>query len=272
MTTIKAITEIADRGYINDPEMVKAVIDELVNLPIKEIFGCVSGDRTDSFRMLEVFYDINEEAFDNITFLELLCLIDNMHREEYTDFSKKTNEYSAAELKMFYADMLSGLLIEAGARNELIRLVLGLSITAMSDYLNSRYDDRTAYAVYRRIFSRACDVRKSCMKMNCTTVMNLDPHKWMAGSIGEILKDINHACSTPWRPWWSVNDYRMVQLALRSIEADILIAGFREGFREKMKIEEVIRSINPCPGSGDDWPDFARLETEMVGADLKKEV
>ena len=223
MTSITTITDIADKGYIDEREMVKAVIDEFVNMPIGEIFNCVSEDRSFSFGMLQDLYEIDERSFENLTFLELLCLINNLHREEYSFLSKKGVQYSASELKMFFADMLRALLIEAQAQNPLIRLVLGLNITAMFGYLISRCDDRMANSVYRRIFSRAADVEKGCIKMNCTALMNFHPEKWEYVSIGEILKDINHACGVAWRPWWGISDYRMVQLTLRNMEGDILI-------------------------------------------------
>ncbi len=243
MTTLKKITEIAQTGCINDPVRVRSIMREFTDMPMKEIFDCADHKRRELFDELASIRCIEPSLLDRITYPDIVGLIDSLEED-----------HGLVTYKRFCVEQLKRVLLDAGQKHLLVREFLGISIAALFDYFENRHHDLDADRIYMRVY---IGVRLIC---EAGKTANTSPHSASKSrestNVGDLLKETMNIGNRGWLCWKSIEDYQRKIMKAHSLVYDVLISGFKTGYRERMCINDLSERYSET-GQDNGYQDFA---------------
>ncbi len=247
MTTLAEIKKLTMEGSYDDPEKVGEIIKAFINIPMREIFSCGGMVRRDLFGTLTTFYELDKDLIDEFTYLEVICLIDNMMYMRECGKNEQYDRDTIEGLKYFLVDHLKKLLQEAGKHNLLIKRFLGIDAKTMFDHFENRYEDDEAKRMYRDLVRTQEEMLAFFFggEVSATGGKWNDPGTTRIGNIGSVLKGTSDAGNRTWRRWNSLNNYRSMIVDASHIDARLLLEGFSVGYRERMNVDELLEKYLP---------------------------
>ncbi len=225
MTTIREITEISNKGYIDDPERVGTIVEKVVNMPVARLFEGGAHEIRGVFDALVKLRNFPKEVLDGLTYIEMLGLIEDI--PDYTRAHVGTSfgrdkEITPESFMRFHVRILKRALLEAAKSDLLIAHFLGIEAKALFDYLESRHNDQSLGKMYEVMASS-----RNGMKI--------------PGNLSWLLKDTTDRENSSWKCWKDIEKYRVQILRANSWDCDLLVYGFCQAYRERIAIPVLVK-------------------------------
>ena len=131
MKGIKEIKRIAENGYIDDPLMVREIVNDFLNLKMRDL-GVPLRSYDSVLKSILILNSRDPDLLEEYTYRDMLNLINSI------DGSDETSKH---ELIQFYAWHLAIVLLKSEKNSLIVKRFLGLNSRAFFEYLESRHSD-----------------------------------------------------------------------------------------------------------------------------------
>ena len=228
---LQEIQEMANKGYIDDLGEVEEVIRGILGITMEDLLDSVRGFYRTFFEALLDHYGIRYEHMSVLTWLDLICMIGNLHRG--SEHAIRESDRLISNYRKVCARDLMQLIVEAGKNNYDIKLFLALNMHAFFEYMGKIHNDRSVSGLYDRICGFAAWQDEAISdKVNSGEIC-----------IGEYLKTLSAMEQMPWRPWKSLDEYKHKMLRTNDTEDIIVVRSFYITYKEFMDIDDLMARI-----------------------------
>lgn len=236
MKTLNEIKEMSELGFYSSPEKTRSIIEEFVGLPMGTMFKDSSVNRKLIFEDLAEFHDLDASVLDEITYPEMICLIEDLDNV----MSPGAKNPTIAELKRLYAYQLKQLLLDAGRRNLTVSLFLGISVSALFEYLESRHNDREVGRLLERLKNDEKEMLRLAWSLGYVSLSERERMEKKEKSVAALLNTTQDIGCRRWNCWRSISDFQAMVLMANAVDAGLLGSCISSGFRERMNIEDLM--------------------------------
>lgn len=267
MTTLKEIMNFAGNAYCTDASNIESVVNEFVNAPMGAVFECVSSDLKHPFNALTGLHGLDDSLLDELNYIEILCLIDDLDNVMEPWCSPEGTSCNAEEFKRYIISVLKTVLVKASERNIMVRKVLGIGTKSLFEYLESRHRDLAVQEVFRNICQnerRIYDAELAKGRLPGVPVLATEKR---VKTLFDLLRDTTEICRSRWRSWEKIKDYEWLILTACSMDQEVLLMGFAEAYRERMNIDDLLNTYWPPP----EGEDYKRKDGEKKMTQSSKE-
>lgn len=182
------------KGYIDDYNDIDEIIDRLLNTTA-DYFNCENDGRSllnKVTKTLMEFYDFPKERKGELTYGEMLCIIDEQRKEPYTSSDGRVIREEAS---MMLAGYLINILLSAEKTNATIKLFMSATVKGYLDYLDKKgsHSEGSRKHLFRRLYAR-------------TNRYLYEPIDTLT-TVKKFLNQMSKYQSQGWNPFNSITEY-----------------------------------------------------------------
>lgn len=228
--SLKKLLEASAKGCIDDNDKIADIFAELIGMKA-DAFQCSLKEHLLTYNqiLLEGYYVDVKKCRHEVTYGEILCMIDNIRCEKYID------EPSDEQLEIYaveYASYIMNVLISASEKVNTVRLFANITVKGYLCHLADRmgYKKRGRTALYHK-FRR---------KLKSITGFELDD----TTRIDALFRELKRFQERAWLPEINLWDYGKDMRASYDILHEFMIGYFKKAYPECFDIDRIIKKYD----------------------------
>ena len=222
--TLENAVRSSMKGYIDDPDDIEEILSGLIKITVDELSSPKCKPSLEILKYLMTDYGSTDEQLKNVTYAEMLCLIDGVLHSPYYP---ETDDAERQKLSAFFLAHYRFLLASAEKTNTAVQLFVSISVRGYFDYLVKRTDGSKSAAINRfRLFKHCVRYHMNFTLTETTTIKSL-------------LEESTRYQQRPWNPCSPIKSFEQGIVDSYQDIYVFLIEHFKEAFPECFDLDKI---------------------------------
>lgn len=233
------------KGYIDDPNDIEEILSRLIKITVDELTPPKCKPSLEVLKYLMIDYGSTNEQLKNVTYAEMLCLIDGvLHSPHYPE----TDDTERKKLCAFFLAQYCFLLMASEKNNAVIQLFMSISVKGYFSYLAKKANDSKRVEINRfQLFRHSVRYNMNFTLTETTTIKAL-------------LEEFTRYQQKPWNPCSPIKSFEQGIMDSYHDLYIFLIEHFKETFPDFFDLDKIRKkySMNTKPDIS--WDNHDNIE------------